>query len=65
MMVAAPAAAQVKLDMYNRAPPIADYARAGDIEGVRGALANGASPNSADLDGVPAVILAAQSGMPR
>lgn len=62
MALAVPAAAQVKLDIYNRAPPITEFARTGDVVGVRGALASGASPNSQDLDGVPAVILAAMSG---
>jgi ankyrin repeat protein len=53
-----PAAAQIGIDIYQRAP-VADAAARGDANRMRGYMTNGQSPNSYDIDGRPAVMLAA------
>lgn len=57
--LSAPAAqAQVGIDIYQRSPFPEAVAR-GDLAKVRGMLANGQSPNAFDLEGRPAILLAA------
>jgi len=62
-LLSSPAGAQFQLDMSNRSP-LADAARTGDVAAVRALLANGASPNSVDLDSRYALILAASGDHP-
>lgn len=56
---AANAAAQgVGIDIYQRTP-LAEAAMRGDVMRLRGFLINGQSPNATDLEGRPAILLAA------
>ena len=58
LVVVPRAHAQIGVDIYQRAP-IADAAVRGDIARLRGLLLNGQSPNGVDLEGRPAILLAA------
>ncbi len=52
------AGAQIGIDIYQRAP-VADASVRGDVARLRGLLLNGQSPNGVDLEGRPAILLAA------
>lgn len=58
-LLAPPAVAQgVGIDIYQRAP-FAEAVARGDATKVRGMLASGQSPNAFDLEGRPAILIAA------